>query len=310
MKYYVFALTSVAALAQSVSSTYVTDINGRRVEVDSVVSKEHERTEILQNLNGKRSPLRQVDERVLRQDGNTKVTERIIRQYDRNGQLASTEKELIEEQTRPNGSTTHVTTYRTDVNGRLAEAEKRTTQTETEGSVVRTQSSTERPGVNGSFQTVEKSSAVTTNSPTGSQSDETVYQASQNGGFVMSARQVKETARNGNQTTEKTALYQPFSDSTQQMRLTEQTVSNITKHADGSESIEKTYYGSSWNGQARDNESRPQLREQDVIERTPGPGGSVTESLSVRRTNPNDANKLGPLQKVSETICTGKCASN
>jgi hypothetical protein len=33
----------------------------------------------------------------------------------------------------------------------------------------------------------------------------------------------------------------------------------------------------------------------------------VTESMSVRRPDVSDANKLGPLTKVSETICSGKC---
>src|SRR5262249_29639815 len=162
---------SLVALAQSVSTTYTSDINGRRAEADSVVSKDHQRTEVVENLNGRRIPLRQTDERVLRQDGSSKVTERVIRQFDRNGQLASTEREIVEEQSRGNGTTGHVTAYRTDVNGRMAEAERRTTETEKQGSVTRTQSSVDRPSLNGSFQTIEKRSAVTQESASGSQTD-------------------------------------------------------------------------------------------------------------------------------------------
>jgi hypothetical protein len=309
VKYYVLAFSISAAVAQSVSTTYITDVNGHRVDAGSVVTNDSQRTEVLQNLNGQRVPLRQTDERVLRKDGNSTVTERTIRLYDRNGRLASTERELIEEQKRPSGSTTHVTTYRSDVNGGMKETERRTSETDTQGSVTKTQSVIERPSIYGSFQTVEKRSGVTQTTATGSQSDETVYQPSQNGGFNVSARQVTETTREGNRTTETTALYQPLS-SNGQLRLTEQTVALTTKRPDGSESVERTMYGSSWSGQAQENSSKPQVREQDVIERTPGPGGSVTESLSVRRVNPNDPGKLGAPQKISETICTGKCGRN
>ena len=305
MKYYVFALTIAAAAGQSVSSTYITDLNGHRVEAEKVVAKDHDRTEVTQSLNGRRVPVEQTDERIVRQDSASRVVEKTIRRYDPNGQLATTERQVIEERSRPGGSTTHVTTYRSDVNGRMAEAERRTTETETQGSVVRSQSVIERPA-SGSFQPVQKISSVTQTSPSGSQSDETVYEASQNGGFVAISRLVKETARTGAKTTERTAIYQPFSENGQ-MRLTEQTVANITTRPDGSEAIEKMLYGSSWNGKVRDNESGPQLREQEFIERTPGPGGSVTESFSVRRPTASDSNRMGPLMKVSETVCTGKC---
>jgi len=306
VKYYVLALTIAVAAAQSVTTTYITDLNGRRVEAGTVATKDHERTEITQNLNGRQVPLEQTDERIVRQDGSGKVVEKTIRRYDSQGQLAATERQWIEERSRPNGSTTRITTYRTDVNGRMAESERKSIEMEKQDSVIRTQSVVERPTISGAFQTVEKSSAVTQISASGSQTDETVFQASQNGGFIPSSRLVKETVRNGNKATEKTATYQPFSESGE-MRLTEQTVATVTTCPDGSESIEKTLYGSSWNGKVSDRESGPQLREQDFIERTPGPGGSVTESLSVRRPTATDSNRMGPLTKVSETVCTGKC---
>jgi len=308
VKYYVLALAASAALAQSVTNTYATDLNGRRVEAgNSTVATGGDRTEITQNINGRRVPLEQTDEKVVRQDGTTKVVEKTVRKYDRSGQLMSTARQVIEEQTRPNGSTTHTTTYVTDVNGRLAESQRETTETQKQGSVTRTQSVVERPTVNGSFQAVEKREAVTQTSPSGSQQDQTFYQRSENGGYVVTAREVKETKHAGNRTTETTAMYQPLSTSSQ-LQLTQQNVATTTKRPDGSESIQTDYYGSSWNGQLRDNESSPQLRGQDVVERTPGPGGSVVETLSTRSPSASDVNKLGPLMKVSETICTGKCS--
>jgi hypothetical protein len=307
VKYYVLALAASTALAQSVTNTYATDLNGRRVETATTVATNGQRTEVTQNINGRRIPLEQTDEKVVRQDGTSKVIEKTVRKYDRSGQLVSTARQVIEEQTRPNGSTTHTTTYRSDVNGRMAEAERETTETQQQGSVTRMQSVVERPTVNGSFQAVEKREAVTQTSPTGSQQDQTFYQRSDNGGYVVTARQVKETTQSGNRTTETTAMYQPLATNSQ-LQLTQQNVATITKRPDGSETVQTNYYGSSWNGQLRDNQSGPQLRGQDVVERAPGPGGSVIETLSTRRPSASDVNKLGPLMKVSETICTGKCA--
>jgi hypothetical protein len=309
VKYYVFAMSASLALAQSVTNSYTTDVNGNRVAGSSVVATDGGRTEVFQNLNGQRIPLQQTDERVLRRDGNLTVSERIVRKYDRNGALTGTERQLVEEQKRPGGSTTHVTTYRSDVNGKMTEAEHQTTEIDKQGSVTRTQTVTERPSLNGSFNPVEKRSSVLEESGRGSHEDETIYQRSDNGGYVIRAREVKDTSRAGNKTTEKSTLYQPIATSSQ-LQLTQQSVSTTTSRPDGSELVETSLYGSSWSGHVGDNQSAPQLREQDVVERKPGPGGSVTESLSVRRASASDAGKLGPLTKVSETVCTGKCTGN
>ena len=305
MKYYALILVASAALAQSLSKTYTTDLNGHRVETPQVASSDHTQTEITQNLNGRRVPLQQTEERVLRKEGNLTVTERIVRKFDANGQVALTDRQIIEAAKRPNGSTTHITTYRTDVNGREREAERQTTETETQGSVTKMQSSIDRPSLSGSFETVEKRSGVTETTPGGAREDQTIYQRSENGGYVVRAREVKESSHSGNQATEKSALYQPLG-SSGQLQLTEQSVSNTTARPDGSQTVQTELYGASWNGRVGDSQSGPSLREQDLIERTPGPGGSVTESLSVRRPTAADPNKLGPLTKISETVCTGK----
>jgi len=309
VKYYVLALTGSFAIAQSVTATYTTDINGNRVQGPSVVASNGERTEVFRNLNGVRVPLQQTDERILRKDGNSTVTERIVRKYDPNGALTGTERQVIEERSRPNGSTTRTTIYRADVNGNMAEAERQTTETEKSGSVTRSQVVTERPTLNGSFDAVEKRSIVKEESGSGSRVDETIYQRSENGGYVVRAREVREKSRTGNQTTERSALYQPIATNSQ-LQLSEQSVSTTTTRPDGSERTETSLYGSSWSGLAPDTPGAPQLREQDIVDRVPGPGGSITESLSVRRASPSDRGKLGPLTKVSETICTGKCGGN
>ena len=310
MKYYAILTllwaAASAAWAQSVSKTYTTDINGNRVEEPSVIATDHQSTEVTRNLNGRRVPLEQIEEKVLRQEGNTKVTQKIVKKFDANGQAVSTERQIIEEQTRPGGSTTNVTTYRADVNGRENVAQRQTTETEVQGSVTKTESSVERANLNGSFETVEKRSGTTEKTANGTREDQTTYQRSGNGGYVVRARSVKETTRSGDQTTEKSAVYQPFG-TDGQLRVTEQSVATTTKRPDGTELVRTDLYGSSWNGNVGSAGSALALREQDEIQRTPGPGGSVTESLVVRRPTQSNPNKLGPPEKVSETVCTGKC---
>lgn len=306
MKYYVLALIASAGMAQSVSNTYVTDLNGRRVESAASVASDHQHTEIVQSLNGRRVPLEQTDERVLRQEGNTKVTERIVRKYDQNGQLSSTTRQVIEEQAGAAGSTTRTTTYRSDANGTMSESERETAHSETQGAVTRTQSTIERPGLNGSLQAVEKRDEVTRTSPSGSEQDATTFQRSGNGDYVVTMRQMKETTRSGNRTTATTSVYQPIATNAQ-LQLSERNVATTTTRADGSEVTDITYYGSSWSGNVGSAQAGPQLREQDVIERTPGPGGSVTQTISRRQPTPSDPNKLGPPVEISQTVCTGKC---
>jgi hypothetical protein len=306
VKYCLLAILATAALAQSVSKTYTTDINGNRVETPAVESSDHTRTEVTQNLNGRKVPLEQVEERVIRQDGNTKVTERIVRKFDASGQPVLTDRQMIEEQKRPDGVTTNVTTYRTNLNGREQEAERATTVQQIRGNVTQTESTVARPTINGSFETVQKSTAVAEKTPAGTREDQTTYQRGENGGFVVSAREVKETSQTGNKSTENRTLYQPFG-ADGQMRVTEQSVSETVKQPDGAELVQKTIYGPSWTGNVGSAEAGPQLREQDLIERKPGPGGTVVESTSVSRPTPSNPNKLSPPTKISETVCTGNC---
>ena len=122
---------------QSSTTTYTTDLNGNRVEGNpSTPPPDGERTELFQSINGRQVPLEQIDgARGLSEDANGKVTERIVQKFDPTGQLASTERVMIEEQKLPGGgSTVQETTYRSDVNGSLQEAERKTTETRVNGS--------------------------------------------------------------------------------------------------------------------------------------------------------------------------------
>jgi hypothetical protein len=115
------------------------DINGNRVpDGPAVVHSKNdgrtETTEITQSVNGRTVPLERVDERVIRDDSSGRVVERIIRRYDQTGGAMTPGKEIIEEQKRPDGSSTkQVTSYRGDINGGMQVIEKSVTQVQSSG---------------------------------------------------------------------------------------------------------------------------------------------------------------------------------
>jgi len=310
VKYYavfwaLFWIASIA-LAQSVSTTYVTDVNGNRVAASSVVSTDGEHTQLSQNLNGRIVPLEQTDEKVLSKDANGSVTERIVRKYDRSGQLTQTQRILIEERTEAGGFTRQSTMYATDVNGEMHETEHQTVESHTENGTTSMQTVIERPTINGSLQPVEKRSAVTETGKDVSRQDETIYRLSPNGAFYPAVREVKDETKRGNETVVKSAMYEPIATSAQ-MQLSRQSVATTTTAADGSEVTRIDYYAPSAPGVVQGSGLSPQLYEQDVVMRTKAPDGSVVETTSASRSSVSDPGRLGSPQKISETICTGKC---
>src|ERR1700735_5598686 len=89
------ALTcSCCLMAQqsSVSSTSTVDVNGNVVADGPTISqsKSANGSQTLvttQSINGRTVPMEQVEERILRNDSSGKVTERITRRYDPQGNL-------------------------------------------------------------------------------------------------------------------------------------------------------------------------------------------------------------------------------
>jgi len=309
---YLLYLTLGAALAwpQSTTNTYSTDINGRRVEAPSIAatgtSSNGERTERFQSINGRQVPLEQIVDRVVREDANGKVTERILKKFDPTGHLALTERVLIEENKLPGGgSSVRESTYRTDVNGAAQEIERRTTETRVQGSTTTANTLVDRPTLNGSFETIEKRSEITDGPATNQHTTESVYQRKAGGGFQEILRQVKTSAKQNDTTTETTARYEPGI--TGQLQLESQTESVSTKEPGGKETTQVNMYAHTVAGQIQDNNAKMRVLEQQIIERRTNSDGSVAETLSVRRPSMGDPNRLGELKKISETVCTGKC---
>ena len=282
------------------------DFNGNRVEGQSFSSTDGERTERYQSMNGRQVPLEQTVDRVVREDANGKVTERISRKFNPNGQLASTERVLIEENKLPGGgSSVRETTYRSDVNGGSQETQRQTIDTRVDGSTSTVSTVIDRPTLNGSFEAVEKRSAVTQGGAAQQQTTESVYRRDGAGGFQEALRYVKTSSTANDTTKETTANYEPGLNG--QLQLASQSDSTTTKRADGTEVIQTNLYAHTVVGRLQESTAAMRVQEQQIVERRTNPDGSVVEMLSVRRPTASDPNRLGELQKLSETICKGKC---
>jgi hypothetical protein len=301
------AITALAASAQSTSATYTKDLNGNRVEGKQIsTSANGDRTERYQSINGRQVPVEQVTERVVSQDANGKVTERIVQKFDPTGRPALTERVMIEEHKLPDGgSTVRETTYRNDTNGSSRETERKTTETRVNGSTATSSTVIDRPGMSGTFETVEKRSAVTDGPAENQRTTESVYSRSLSGGFQETVRAVKTASKVNDTLKETTATYEPGLNG--QLQLDSQTESTSHKQPDGTEVIQRDVFAQTVSGNVQGSTGALRVKEEQVIQRRTNPDGSVAETVSVRRPAVSDPNRLGDLQKVSETLCKGKC---
>ena len=286
--------------------TFSKDINGNRVDAPSVTSNGGERTERYQSINGRQVPLEQVIDRVVREDANGKVTERIVKKFSPTGQVVLTERVLIEENKLPGGgSSVRETASRADVNGTFHDDERKTIETRVQGSTTNASTVIDRPTLNGSFETVEKRSAVTEGPAASQRTTESVYRRDGAGGFQEALRYVKTSTKENETTKETSANYEPGLNG--QLQLASQTESTSMKQPDGKEVIQTNTYSHTVVGRLQESNAAMRIKEQEIMERRANPDGSVVETLSVRRPSMSDPNRLGDLQRISETVCKGKC---
>ena len=306
----VLALSGFGQQSSSVTATTRVDINGHRVvDGPEVIQRKSpngsEVTEKMQSVNGRMVPLERIEERVIRDDASGRVVERVRQRFDPQGNPALSTKETIEEQKHSDGSATiQATTYTGDINGRMQMVERSVTEARKSDSSESAETVVQRPTLNGSVETVERKSKTTVKQPGGSyQEESTTYRKDTNGSFYQAVRQTTEhTVRNG-EATDNTASYERGSSG--QLELHDQTVAKTITHSDGSKDAVVDIYGNSVPGRAGTDGLK--LKEQQLIERTPGPNGTVIETLSVRRPTVSDPNKLGPSQQLSQTVCKGDC---
>lgn len=306
MKYCFYSfLCAGLALAQSNATLLTPDLNGRLVEAAGYVAKDGDRTELARSINGRAVPLQKSETHVLSEGPNGRTTETVVRKYDANGQLASTERTVTEEQKRPKGSVVQATVYRSDANGRMQEGERRSIETQTEGVTTTSNVTIARAGLSGSFQVAEKRNVVTVADTKTVKETEVVQRPSQSGQFVETTREVREQVTAGNKVTATTASYEP--DYTGKMNLIRHQVATTTKASDGSAVTERNIYAPSPYGIAREEHAAPKLQEQEVIVRRES-NGVVKETTTVSRPTLSDPNRLGESRSISDLVCTGKCA--
>lgn len=267
-------------------------------------------TETRQSLNGHSVPAERVEERVVSDRGGVKVVERMVERYDPNGNRLPPEKQVITTTKHDDGSVNEQqAVWRADVNGNMALAEQIDTDTHKSGATVTSEIAVERPSLNASLDVVEKRDVVRTEGAKGSyQQDETVWRNGQSG-FYEAVRRVTDHHDDANGSSENTAEYEVGS--TGALVLHSQVVSNTVKASDGSETTSTNYLDRSSPGTVISaDDPGLKLRSQEIVERVPGPGGSVREMVSVRRPSISDPNHLEPAQRISETVCRGDCSAN
>jgi hypothetical protein len=308
-------ILSLSAQDASVRATTSVDINGNRVaegpQIDQTRSKGGvETTERMQSINGRMVPIERVEERVLREDSNGRLVEKLIHRYDATGNPTTPVKETIEEQKRPDGSSTIQTTrYQGDINGEMRLIQRLITDIRKSGSTETTGTVLQRP-LNGSssLETVEKKDTVRVNEAPGRYTEEvTTYRRDGNGGFGIAVRENRQHSEQGGQATDNTAEYEIGPDG--QLQLHSQSVANIITRPDGSKESIVNLFGRNAPGTV-DSDGKLKLFEQQLIEQKLKSGNIQMETLSVRRPTVSDTNTLGPLQQISETSCKGKCGTS
>ena len=277
----------LCAQSTSVSTTTDVDINGHRVQdgpqvVTTKTAGGTETTETMQSINGRMVPLERVEQRVLRDDASGRVVERIVRRYDPQGNPAPPSRETIEETKRSDGtSSTTATTYQTDFNGNTQVAQKAVTETHKSGSEERSETVVQRPTINGSLDTVEKQEQVKVAQPNGSRDETTTYRPSGDGGFYAAVRTVTDHTQQNGQSSDSTVEYEANPGGALQVHS--QTVAKTVTAPDGSKDSVLDIYTANVPGTVNAPGSALKLQEQQLVDSQKGPGGTVTQTLSVRR---------------------------
>lgn len=314
MRSCVLLLAAAVIWAQDAKETartvYTYDMNGRRVpaydQATVTAAGGSASAQTVTNLNGRQVPLQTTEETVVSESSDSRVVERIVKKFDSQGRITGQEKVRLEESKSGDGaSTVRATVYDRDLNGNYALRERSTTTTNTEASTTRAETVIQRPNLNGGLDTQERKVAVTTGDDKKSLKEVTVYRPTQQGSLAASVREVTETTKEGDREVANTSEYNTTA--TGRMELVGQRLSQTVKSADGSETQVVDVFGRNNPGQLSSGfNSEPKLRERQLIERTPGPNKGVVETFSIQRPA-LDGGRLGPPQKISETVCQGDC---
>ncbi len=287
---------------------YTTDLSGHRVEDAKVTSSAPgERTELSRSINGRQVPLQASETKVLSEGPSGRVTETITRRFGVDGRVSETERVVAEETKGAGGqSSIKATVYRSDLNGRMQEYERRAIETVTQGTTTVSDVVVNRPTLNGGFEPTEKRKVTTVDDGKVIRESEAVLLRNPSGQFTERTREIRETETVGSTVKTNTVNYEL--NYAGRMQMMAQQASSTTKAPDGSQVTEVNIYAIAADGAPRDERGEgPKIKEQQVIMRTPGPGGTVVETTNVRRPTLTDQKKMGNPLKISEIVCSGKC---
>ena len=296
---------------ESTRSVYTYDASGRRSAAYDQASVTgaggSSQSQTVTDIHGRKVQLESSEETVLSDGPEGRVVERLVKKFDPQGRLAGQEKVRIEEAKEADGvsGTVRATVYDRDLNGHFALRERTTTTTNKDAEALRAETLVERPNVNGELDTQERKVSVTTGSEAATLQDITVYRKDQHGAMAPAVREVTQTTKEGDREVANTSQYNAAS--TGRMELAGQKLSQTVKNPDGSESQVVDVFGTHAPGQVSSGYNKePKLRERQLIERTPGPDKGLVETFSVQRPA-LESGRLGPAQKISETVCQGNC---
>ena len=300
-----FAIISFAQT--SATSTRLPDLNGGfTVDIPMSASAKtptsSSRMDYAPGVNGAMIPRESVEEKVIRQDANGRVLERVVRRYDTDGNQSTLEKTVIEEKKSGGTLTTSATVYRGDFNGNLQMYERSRSETVTQGAVTTAGTTIERAGMDGQLAPAERVNATTIQrSSTSQQQTVTRLRRDASGNFYEAVKETRDVETQNGQMVENRAQYVAG-------KLTEQAVSRTVPGAGGSTTTTVDVFTPQGTGLFADPGGRLALREQQQISRVPGTGGqAVVETVVSRKPTAGDATVLGAAQIVSKTVCRGSC---
>jgi hypothetical protein len=307
------AATLAAQQTAGQSSVYTVDVNGNRVAGPTYSYTEtpqgNQRVETARTINGRLAPIQSTEDKVLQQDSQTKVVERVIRKYDAAGVPGQPITIRIEEKKNSDGSTSiQSTAYETDINGNKQLFERSTTQTRPGGGATETSTTVERATLNGGLQAVERDSKVERKSGDTTKVESTTYRRDVSGNFAPFAQSVTQTSKAGGMETSDATHYAMGPDG--KLTVASREVDHVVTKPDGSKVVDTDVFSHVNAGHIEDiNSNEPRLQQQVHKELTPGPGGVTVETTSVRTRLATDPMRFGAYEKVSQTTYTNSDAN-
>ena len=298
-------LASLAALGQETTRTEARrlDVNGNAIPAGGVSESKNQaggrtvRTEYGVDASGQRIPLTSSEETKTESNGHT-IVQRVVRHYDQNGTLTSTERIQSEEQKLGGGAIEKNTAvYRTDLNGNEMLDERAVSRTDGKTSTT----SVEKRGIDGTLTLTERQTTTTETTPVGSKSQSSTFHRDNNGNLFEVVKEVRETAKQGTQTVEKESKYVARGDGS--FALQEQTVTRTTPNPDGTVAKRIEVYGEQVPGVTNDS-GKPALKEIQTVQVRKAAGGAVVETTTSQQANVTDNGRLTDPKVISETVLT------